>query len=128
MKKILLLLLLSPFLGQSQTVNLGAGLHDRKPMFNIDIGYENKIVALASYEAIPVREAKSVNFYYGLKVGYKVKGIAPQVGYFFSKKGFSGLAYFLKYSLRINDNGGVYIEGGYIEKPQASAGFKINLN
>jgi len=130
MKKIFflfILLPLFPLFAQAQTVNIGVGIHNTSPVFQIEAGYQNKIVLMGSYEAIPVREAKSINFYYGVKAGYEVKGFIPQIGYFFSHNGFQGLAYFVKYDVDINENGGIYIEAGYLEKTQVTVGFKINI-
>lgn len=125
MKKLFIILLF-PVITQAQTVNLGGGIHNTNPMFQIEAGYQNKLVVMGSYQAIPVREAKSINFYYGVKTGYEIKNFAPTIGYFFSHNGFSGLAYFLKYSVKIS-NGAVYIEAGRLEKNQITTGFQIDL-
>ena len=127
MKKLITLLLF-PVFAQAQTINVGGGLHNLNPMFQIEAGYQNNIVLMGSYEAIPTREAKAVNLYYGFKAGYEVKGFTPQIGYFFSKQCYSGLAYFLKYCVEINDNGGVYLEAGYLEHCQIAVGFKMNIS
>ena len=125
--KNLIVLLFFPVFAHAQTINLGGGIHNKKTMFQIEAGVGNKFTINASYQAIPVREAKTVNFYYGLKAGYNIENFVPQIGYFFSHNGFKGLAYFLKYEIEINDKGGIYIEAGYLEHTQLNGGFKIKL-
>lgn len=124
MKKLLFILL--PVFTHAQTVNFGGGIHNTKPMFQIEAGYSNKLVVMGSYQAIPVKESKYVNFYYGLKTGYKIKKFIPQIGYFFSYQNFKGLAYFIKYIVPIK-NGYAYAEIGRLEKNQFNVGFQIDL-
>ena len=93
------------------------------PMFKLSVGYEFSNIVIEAIEQVAItRQANSPN-YFGLKIGYHFNGFVPSAGYLYNYSNsdnpenngwYTGVA--LKYQLQVNDNGGLYVEGLYINK------------
>jgi len=134
MKNLLFVLLLSPLISMAQPyAEMGSGIETvhHRPLMKISAGYELNKVSVEAVEQVTITRATNSNNYFGLKTGYNIHNFIPGVGYYYNYRtaddktqnhatpGFS-----LKYVLDLNDRGGVYAEGNYVEKSfQVTFGF-----
>lgn len=133
-KKIILIFLCLPAVANAQmTFNMGAGTDFKNALAHISAGYQyNELLVEAVEQPTITRKANSNN-YFGIKACYNFRGFIPAIGYYYNYKSSNnkeqnhsvpGIS--LKYLLILNTNGGLYIEGMYIEKSfQLTAGFNV---
>jgi len=134
MKKLFLIFLCLPAFANSQmTFNMGAGTDFKNALAHISIGYQDNAMVVEAIEQPTITRKSNSNNYFGIKAGYNFHNIIPGIGYYYNYKSADkkeqnhfapGIS--LKYLLIINVNGGLYIEGTYIEKAfQLTAGFNV---
>jgi hypothetical protein len=122
MKNLLIILLLLPLVTHAQlNVTLGAGTDFKNSVANMGLGYEtNNMIMEASISPSITRNVNTHN-YMGIAAGYHVGPFIPAIGYYYDHVSSDKTdlnKYYVGYSIKavkeINDNGGVYLSGMYI--------------
>ena len=138
MKKFIILLFLFPAICQAQPVvdwGYGFDLQTGKPVMKLAAGYEANNIQAQAVMSASLSRSVNTNNYFGIKAGYDIAGIIPSVGYYYDLRNgddksvnqyYPGIS--LKGVLPINERGGIYLDGMYINKSfEITAGFHIVL-
>ena len=133
----LAMIVLMPLLSHAQAhLDFGGGIvksQDVFPVMKISVGYQiNNVVTEALMQPAVTRKVNAPR-YFGLKAGYNFHNIIPSIGYLYNYKSADDkrmngwdIGYALKYQIQENDNGGVYIEGMYVNcNYELTAGFHV---
>lgn len=154
MKKLIFLFLLtSPVISRAQAFfDMGAGVATFNqnistesgktetnmlllPAVKISGGYQAGSIVLEGEIRPTVTKKQNSSTNLGAKVGYNFNGLIPAAGYYYNycnsdnpENNTSGIGLSLKYIVQVNDKGGVYFEGMYVNKSyQLTAGFHVQF-
>jgi hypothetical protein len=131
------LLLLSGISEAQISFDMGAGidLRHKNPIAVSNINFQKNNAVISLVASCPISRKVSSPLYLGGSVGYDFKNIIPAVGYYNYytsdggnkvNKGYVG--YSLRYSLQINENGGMFFQSMYVDKSVLiSAGFHVDI-
>jgi len=113
--------------------DIGLGMNYNKelrPMAKISVSYElNKVNIETVFQPTISRQANP-DTYFGVKAGYNIHNLIPMIGYYYDYRSaeneWAGVGYSLKYVYLLGEQGGLFMEGLYVNKStQLIAGFHI---
>lgn len=107
------------------------------PIMRLSAGYQfsNNITTEGIIQPSLSRKVNSPHFF-GLIAGYNLNGFIPAIGYMYNycnsddfSQNSGSIGYSLKYTVTVNDNGGLFIDALYSQKYfQLTAGFHVVFN